>query len=439
MDLGDYVPTLITAVVAIAVGVGGAAALYWIGNFVAERLPQPWEARVKPYVFVGPAILVVGVFLVYPLFATVISSLSSDQQQQLNAGDTIPVSIGTTAAVLSVALAAIPALLTVSFIRGRAVKKTAPASSVSDAEPGGSVALATSEGPDDAKGPNSWVLALIGFGVFVLAATALYALFDAVLPGPGLGDRVREFVGLDNYAEVLTDSETHSALFNNLLWVIFVPTFAVIIGLVVAVLADRLTAKWEAIAKALIFLPMAISFIGAAAIFQLIYAWQPPGQTQTGVLNAIWTSVGGEPIEFLRNEAINDFALMAIMVWLQAGFAMVLLSAAIKNVPEDTIEAARIDGATELQIFFRIVVPQIFSTIVVVATTILILVLKVFDVVRALTQGRNGTDVIANDFYDKFALGQYGSAGVLVVILVFLTIPFMILNIKRFREQEATR
>jgi alpha-glucoside transport system permease protein len=218
-----------------------------------------------------------------------------------------------------------------------------------------------------------------------------------------------------------------------------VPAAAVIIGLIVAVLADRLVARSENVTKSIIFLPMAISFVGAAAIWQLIYAIQPPSRNQTGVLNAIIDAFGGTPIAWYENTAVNDFALMVIMIWLQAGFAMVLLSAAIKGVPQDTIEAARIDGASEVQAFFRVIVPQIASTIVVVLTTILILVLKVFDIVRVTTNGRNGTQVIANYFYTFFEGGNYGSAGVVVVLLVIVTIPFMYINIRRFREQEALR
>lgn len=324
---------LVRALLAIVLGVAGAAAFYWLGNFIAERLPKPWDERVRPYVFIAPAVFVVGLFLVYPLVATIVASFRSDR-----------------------------------LVRGE-----------------------------------------------------------------------RPFVGLENYQAMLTNEQTWDALLNNLLWVIFVPTFAVIVGLLVAVLADRVGPKGESIAKSLIFLPMAISFVGASAIWLLVYRIQPESRAQTGLLNALLGLVGISPVDWLRNETINDFALMAIMVWLQAGFAMVLLSAAIKNVPEDTLEAARIDGASEVQIFFRIIIPQIASTLVVVLTTILILVLKVFDVVRVLTAGRNGTEVIANFFYTQFVAGRYGSAGVLVVLLLVITIPFMILNIRRFREQEATR
>jgi alpha-glucoside transport system permease protein len=189
----------------------------------------------------------------------------------------------------------------------------------------------------------------------------------------------------------------------------------------------------------MIFMPMAISFVGASVVWGLVYDITTTGE-QIGILNAIVVNIfGADPIAWLENQRINDFALMIIMIWLQAGFAMVLLSAAIKSVPEDTLEAARIDGANEWQIFWRVVVPQIRSTIVVVLTTILILVLKVFDIVRVLTNGRNNTQVVANLFYTYFENGAYGSAGVLVVVLVVATIPFMYINIKRFREQEALR
>ena len=232
------------------------------------------------------------------------------------------------------------------------------------------------------------------------------------------------------------DSQTWSSVYNNVLWIVVVPSGAVAIGLLVAVLADRTGPKTESIAKSMIFMPMAISFVGASVVWTLVYDISTTGN-QIGLLNGIMRGVGLEPIAWLEEQAINDFALMVIMIWLQAGFAMVLLSAAIKGVPEDTLEAARIDGANEWQIFWRVVIPQINSTIVVVLTTILITVLKVFDIVRVLTNGRNDTQVVANQFFTQFENGAYGTAGVLVMLLVVATIPFMIINVKRFREQEA--
>jgi alpha-glucoside transport system permease protein len=325
--------TVVSGIVAIVAGVVGVFAVFWLLNQVTERVGGRFEELVKPWVFFGPALLIVTVFLIYPLIDTVRASFYGNR-----------------------------------FVEGE-----------------------------------------------------------------------RPFVGLDNYRSVLTNSETWVSLGNNLQWIIVVPLAAVIIGLVVAVLADRLPARSENVTKSIIFVPMAISFVGAAAIWQLIYAIQPPSRNQTGLLNALLGVFGIPPVAWYENTLVNDFALMAIMIWLQAGFAMVLLSAAIKNVPADTIEAARIDGATEAQIFFRVVLPQIASTIVVVLTTILILVLKVFDIVRVTTNGRANTQVIANYFYTFFEGGNYGSAGVVVVLLVLVTIPFMFLNIRRFRAQEAMR
>jgi alpha-glucoside transport system permease protein len=214
----------------------------------------------------------------------------------------------------------------------------------------------------------------------------------------------------------------------------------VAVGLMIAVLADRLSARWESVSKSTIFLPMAISFVGASTIWGFVYAWRPEGRPQIGLLNAIWTAFGASPITWEQTSPINDFALMIIMVWLQSGFAMVLLSAAIKSVPDDTIEAARIDGASEFQIFWRVVVPQIRSTIAVVVTTLLILVLKVFDIVRVRTNGRFGTDIVANRFITELiTFRQFGHAAAIVVALILVTVPVMVWNIRRFREQEATR
>ncbi len=281
--------------------------------------------------------------------------------------------------------------------------------------------------------------------MFVVGFFLIYPLFDTFRATFFSDDTVRgqgrEFVGLENYIDVFTDDTTWSALWNNVLWMIFVPLGAVAVGLAAAVLADRLRTRWENTSKSMIFLPMAISFVGASVVWRLIYDIRPAVENQTGILNAIVVNIfNAEPIAWLEVEAINDFALMQVMVWLQAGFAMVLLSAAIKSVPEDTLEAARIDGANEWQVFWRIVVPQIRSTIVVVTTTILILVLKVFDIVRVL--GRGGqfdTEVIANTFYTQFESGNPGTAGVFVMLLVVMTIPFMVINIRRFQEQEELR
>ncbi|MCA1713469.1 MAG: sugar ABC transporter permease [Actinobacteria bacterium] len=320
-----------TGAAAVVVGVGGVMALFWVLNAIVERLPPRWEHRLKPYVFIGPALAVVALFLVFPAVDTIRRSFMDARSEQ--------------------------------------------------------------------------------------------------------------WVGLRNYAAMIRDANTREAVWNNVLWIFVVPVAAVAVGLAVAVLADRLKARWENITKSLVFLSMAISFVGASTIWGFVYAWRAGGADgQIGILNALWTRLGGDAIPWLQNTRLNDFALMAIMVWLQAGFAMVLLSAAIKNVPEETIEAARIDGASEMQIFWRVVIPQIKSTIVVVGTTILILVLKIFDIVYVMTGGNFGTDVIANLFIKQmFRFGQFGQAAVIVVFLMVVTIPFMVINVRRFREQEASQ
>ena len=247
----------------------------------------------------------------------------------------------------------------------------------------------------------------------------------------------------DNYATLFGDAGFWSAIINNVLWIAIVPAVTVALGVVVAVLADKLSAQSEKWAKSFIFLPMAISFVAASAIWSTqVYAYQPPGRDQTGMLNAIVTQFGGDPQDWLSIETgrLNSLLLMVILIWLQTGFAMVLLSSAIKGVPEDTIEAARIDGASEWQIFWKVTIPQIKSTIITVFITVLILVMKVFDIVYVLTNGRNDTDVIANMFYNQiFARGQAGLASAIVVILLVAVIPILIYQVKQFREQEAMR
>ncbi len=321
---------VINAVLAIVGGVGGILILYWLLNLVVERLPSRWGDRLRPYVFVGPALAVVGLFLVYPTVRTAILSFANRSST--------------------------------------------------------------------------------------------------------------EWVGLSNYTELFSEPAFRETLINNLLWIIVVPTMAVIIGLAVAVLADRLRPKMESFTKSVIFLPMAISFVGASTIWGFIYTFRPEGRPQIGLLNAIVTTLGFDPVAWLQlnNFNINDFLLMNIMIWLQVGFAMVLLSAAIKGVPDDTIEAARIDGANEVQIFFRIVVPQIWPTVTVVFVTVLILVMKVFDIVYVMTGGNFGTNVIGVQFFvELFEFGNAGRSAAIVVVLLLAVVPVMIYQVRRFRAEEA--
>ncbi|MBW4032469.1 MAG: sugar ABC transporter permease [Acidobacteria bacterium] len=254
---------------------------------------------------------------------------------------------------------------------------------------------------------------------------------------------VQSFGGLTNYAQLFTSSSFLQTLFNNLLWIIVVPGVTVIIGLGVATLADRLGPKREKTFKSIIFLPMSISFIAAASIWRFVYAYQAPGQPQIGILNALWTSITkADPISWLHTEVAhaNSFLIMAVVIWLNAGYAMVLLSAAIKGVPEETIEAARIDGASERQTFFRVVAPQIRTTIVAVFITVLITTMKIFDIVFAMTSGQFNTNVLGVEFYNQFfAFNNPGKASAIVVILIIAVVPVIVYQIRTYRQQEALR
>jgi alpha-glucoside transport system permease protein len=323
---------VINALLAIVGGVAGALVLFWVLNFLAERLPEKWEERLKPYLYILPALAAIGLFLVYPAVQTIIYSFAN----------------------------------------------------------------ATS---------TKWV-------------------------------------GLKNYTDLLSQKDFQITLVNTLLWIIIVPTFVVVLGLGVAVLADRLSAGGERVSKTLIFLPMAISGVAMAAIWRFVYEVRPEGETQIGLQNAVWTALGGNPVAWLQEDTLklNTFLLMIILIWGQTGFAMVLLSAAIKGVPEDTLEAARIDGANERQVFFRVVVPQIWGTIITVFITVLIGVMKIFDVVYVMTGGNFNTNVIAVRFFNELITnGDAGKAAAIVVMLMIAVIPVMVYQVRNFRAEEASR
>lgn len=282
--------------------------------------------------------------------------------------------------------------------------------------------------------------------VFVLPAIVLIALF---LIYPTIQTVIYSFanddssawVGLQNYVDVLGNPDFRETLFNNVLWILIVPAVTVALGLAVAVLADKLSAGWEKVSKSIIFLPMAISFVGAATIWRFVYDSSTTGN-QVGLLNAIIVKLGFEPISWLQFNQfnLNDILLMVILVWLQVGFSMVLLSAAIKSVPEETLEAARIDGASEVQTFFRVVVPQIKGTLITVFITVLILVMKVFDVVYVMTNGQFGTNVIGLEFFKQiFQFANAGLASTIVVLLMIAVIPVLIYQVRHFKEEEAAR
>lgn len=247
------------------------------------------------------------------------------------------------------------------------------------------------------------------------------------------------FVGLSNYVAVFTERLMIEAFRNNLMWIIFGSTFSVAFGLIIAVLADR--SRFEKLAKSLIFLPMAISFVGASIIWNFIYEYRPVNQPQIGLLNSIVVSLGGLPqawAQWVDISPWNNLFLIVIVVWLQAGYAMVLFSAALKGIPEELMEASRVDGANEFQIFFRIMIPYIQGTIITVWTTVVIFTLKIFDVVWVMTGGQFGTHVIATQFYrQSFTNRNSGFGSAIAIVLLIAVIPVMIYNLKQFREQEA--
>jgi alpha-glucoside transport system permease protein len=208
------------------------------------------------------------------------------------------------------------------------------------------------------------------------------------------------------------------------------------IGLLFAILADRV--RYESLAKSIIFMPMAISFIGAGIIWRFVYYVETGSGSQIGLLNAIIVGLGGKPVAFLSSAGGNNIALMIVGVWLWAGFCMTILSASLKSLPSEVLEAARVDGATEWQVFWGIMLPMIMPTVVVVTTTMVINVLKIFDIIFVMTGGNFGTEVIANRMF-KLIVTNTGRSMAIAVILILLTIPIMIINVKRFREQEESR
>ena len=251
-------------------------------------------------------------------------------------------------------------------------------------------------------------------------------------------DKVGNFVGFSNYLWAFGDSNFQQSILNNIEWLIVVPFFATAFGLVIAVLADRLW--WGNIAKSLVFMPMAISFVGASVIWKFVYDYRAAGQQQIGVLNAIVTGLGLPPQAWITLPFWNSFFLMVVLIWIQTGFAMVILSAALRGVPEETLEAARIDGANGFRIFFDIMIPQIWGTIIVVWTTITIVVLKVFDIIFAMTNGQWNTEVLANFMFKwMFVNFDYGRGSTVAVIIMLAVLQIMIWNIRRANAEEGTR
>lgn len=247
------------------------------------------------------------------------------------------------------------------------------------------------------------------------------------------------YVGFSNYGWLFNDPGFRESILNNFLWLLIVPAASTFLGLLAAALTDRIA--WGNIAKSLIFMPMAISFVGAAVIWKFVYDYRAAGTDQIGILNALVGWFGLAPQAWIALPFWNNIFLMVILIWIQTGFAMVILSAALRGIPEETLEAAVLDGANGIQIFFKIMVPQIWGTIAVVWTTITITVLKVFDIVLAMTNGQWKTNVLANLMFDWMFRGggDFGRGATIAIVIMVLVTPIMVWNIRNARREMEGR
>ena len=326
---------LLTALQAVVAGIAITALIYWLLNLLIHRLPERIKKKVEPYVFIGPVLLLIGIFIVIPTIQSI----------------------------------------RLSFME------------------------------EEIDGSTTWV-------------------------------------GFQNFKDLFAEDYFPNMVVNNLMWIAIVPLMTVAIGLAIAQFANNVGSKSEKIFKSIFFMPMTISFVSAAVIWRYIYAYAPEGQDQVGLLNTLWMKFGGSPQAWFQIEAFrfNNLLLMVILIWLSAGYSMVLLSAAIKSVPEDTLEAGRVDGASTGQIFFKIVLPQIWPTVVAVFITVLIGAMKVFDIVLAMTGGNYNTTVLAQTFYlEYFIYGNTGKAMAAVVILIAAIVPVMFYQVRHYRKFEAAR
>lgn len=394
--LHPLVAKLLIMLVALGVGVLGVWALFTVANDLIDRLPSSLNRALRPLIFVGPAVALLGVYLVYPAFNTIYTSLSEDI---LDIPEVVPEQYWASDRIV--------------------------ADYVSDTD----------------LEFRHYILNLDQIEIAQVATeNQKLWLFTrpATVENNGVERRIFTIapLSLQNYTFAFTNPAMLVAFRNNVIWLLVGTSGSVIIGLLVAALVDRV--KREALAKSFIFMPLAISFVGASVIWRFVYAWQPPGREQIGLLNAVVTQLGVDPIPWLIQPPHNTYALIAIMVWLQTGFCMVILSAALKGIPNEYIEAARIDGASERQIFFGIVIPMIRGALITVTTTVFIAILKVFDIVYVMTNGKYETEVIANRmFVEMFNFRNFGRASALAVVLLLVVLPIMILNIRNLRRSGA--
>jgi len=279
---------------------------------------------------------------------------------------------------------------------------------------------------------KKWVALFLGPALFFITLYLLYPSIHTIVIS-FMGRRSEVFVGLKNYIYAFTSRTMLTAFGNNLLWLIIFTLGTVSLGLIMAILSDRV--KYEKLAKSIIFMPMAVSFVGAGVVWKFMYNYKPPGVNQIGLLNQILVLLGLEPKGWLiQGPWLNNIALIFVGIWIWTGFCMVILSAAYKGIPKELLEAGRVDGANEWQVFRHIIIPSMKSTIVVVTTTMVVNVLKIFDIVYVMTNGNFRTEVIANRMYkEMFQYRNYGRASAIAVVLFLLIVPAIVMNIKRMR------
>ena len=390
---------VLSALIAIAVGLGLTGLYFYGSNFLLDRLirdtknaqgdfisREKQREAVRPWLFIFPALGILFLYLVYPAIETLRLSFLYQQPIYIDADDRYY--------ILQLATETTPELLIPATSDGQAIPS------------------------------SKWEE--LGVDAIDRSTVNISQDFRSI---------ERAVLGFKNYVRLISDPIFFESVRNNLLWILVVPSFSTALGLLIAVLADNI--RWGSIAKSLIFMPMAISFVGASIIWKFVYAYDP----DIGLINAIrFTFFGLEPVDVTQIPVWNNFALMVILVWIQTGFAMVLLGAALRGVPEETLEAARMDGANPFQLFFSIMIPQIANTILVVWTTILITVLKVFDIVLAMTNGQFGTQVMANYMFDmQFRQLNSGYASLLAFVIMIAVVPVMIFNVRRFLREEVYR
>lgn len=279
--------------------------------------------------------------------------------------------------------------------------------------------------------PYVWVFPAVGFATVFMVLPTINTIVISLQNAKG------EPVGLDNYVFFFTNPETLTSLKNNVLWLVFFTSAVVILGLFISILFDRV--RYESVAKTAVFLPLPISAVAASVIWKFMFEFKPEGQAQTGTLNAVIGTAGFSPIAWLVNTTTNNPALIAVGVWTSVGFAMVIISAALKGISSELLEAARVDGANEVQVLRRIVIPLLRPTLTVITTTMIITALKVFDIVYVLTSGAYGTDVIARQLFQRVANSDYGRAAAVGVVLLVAVLPVLLFNIRSFRQQEEVR